>query len=262
MPELPESLRAQDAVNRKRKDAPGAPTEERGKRRKDNKASAKAVAPVKARKTKASGKSVKSAKKNAPPPISDDDMVSDEADAIDDPDVMEDPLDGVDITGLDVVGSASDSEELEDDEFDSDVVDSDTDRRRGGMFSDEDSDDDMAETLTQANIEGLSRRLDMEKAEEAARAEAELAEAQMSTNIAGDRPKILDDEDEEGRPITNLAAQGDLQTLRTRLTDTVRVLEDFKNLAEEGRSRQEYRQSMLQVNSLQSRKRATTFIIR
>src|SRR3954468_7668908 len=144
MPELPESLRAQDAINRKRKDAPGAPTEERGKRRKDNKASAKAVAPVKGSKAKAAGKPVKLAKKTAPPPISDDDMVSDEADGIDDPDVMEDPLDGVDVTGLDVLGATSDSEDLDDDEFDSDVVDSDTDRRRGGMFSDEDSDDDMA----------------------------------------------------------------------------------------------------------------------
>lgn len=120
MPELPESLRAQDAITRKRKDAPGAPTEERGKRRKDNKASAKAVAPVKGGKTKASGKPIKplkSAKRNAPPPISDDDIVSDEADGIDDPDVMEDPLDGVNVTALDALGSPSDSEDLEDDEF-------------------------------------------------------------------------------------------------------------------------------------------------
>jgi ribosomal RNA methyltransferase Nop2 len=67
----------------------------------------------------------------------------------------------------------------------------------------------------------------------------------METNIAGERPKILDDEDEEGRPITNLIGAQDVGLLRTRLTDTVRVLDDFKQLAEEGRSRAEYLASML-----------------
>jgi ribosomal RNA methyltransferase Nop2 len=86
----------------------------------------------------------------------------------------------------------------------------------------------------------------MEKAIADAEAAAELDEA-MQTNIIGDeRPKILeDDEDEEGRPITNLVGAQDVGLLRTRLTDTIRVLDDFKNLAEEGRSRAEYMASLL-----------------
>lgn len=239
-PPLDESL-----VTRKRKDAPPAPVEQRaGKKRRTE---------VKAPKKKNAAKPVK---KFVPPPpthdeISSDDASDDDADGIDDPDVMEDGLDGVNITGLDALGSASESEELEeledDDEFGesgSDVMDSDTEVRKTGMWSDDEDADDIEEKLTAANIEGLSRKLDMQRAIEEAEAQAELEEAQLQTNIAGERPKVLEDDDDEGRPITNLATQ-DLQLLRTRLNDTVRVLDDFKNLAEEGRSRAEYRAQML-----------------
>ncbi|KAJ4302616.1 rRNA (cytosine-C5-)-methyltransferase nop2 [Kalmusia sp. IMI 367209] len=231
-------------VTRKRKDAPPAPVSQQpGKKRKTE---------VKAPKKIAAANGVKKsqarpAKKFVPPPPSDDE-VSDE-DLSDDAD----GLDGVNVTGLDALGSASESEDLDDldlddDEFgdDASVVDSDDEQevRKTGMWSDDEDDDDIQEELTAANIEGLSRKLDMEKAIEAAEAQAELEEAAMQTNIAGDRPKVLDDEDEEGRPITNLATQ-DLQLLRTRLNDTIRVLDDFKNLAEEGRSRTEYRAQLL-----------------
>ncbi|KAK7512397.1 cytosine-5--methyltransferase NCL1 [Phyllosticta citriasiana] len=143
--------------------------------------------------------------------------------------------------GFDALGSDDDDDD--DDEYDDlsdDVVDS--DNEAGGkqaMWSeDEDDDADIEEQLTAANIEGLTRKLDMQRAQEEAEAQAELEEAALQTNIAGDRPKVLldDDEDEDGP--SRLAP--DLQLLRTRISDTLRVLTDFQNLAEPGRSRAEY----------------------
>ncbi|KAF2128601.1 NOL1/NOP2/sun family putative RNA met [Dothidotthia symphoricarpi CBS 119687] len=226
-------------VTRKRKDAPPAPVQEqRGKKRRTE-AKAKTQPPSK-KAAIAAGAAVngrskpKAGKKFVPPPPEDDEDEISDAD-----DVME----GVNVTGLDALGSAS-----EDDEFgdsDSELVDdSDEEVRKTGMWSDDEDEEDVEEKLTAANIEGLSRKLDMQQAIEDAEAAAELEEANMQTNIAGERPKILDDEDDEGRKITNLVTQ-DVQLLRTRLNDTVRVLDDFKNLAEEGRSRAEYRAQML-----------------
>ncbi|KAH7087647.1 NOL1/NOP2/sun family-domain-containing protein [Paraphoma chrysanthemicola] len=243
-------------VTRKRKDAPPAAIPERTKRSRTDareKAAAKAPAPKKkaaanGTKTRVNGKP---AKKFAPPPPADDDVMSDSADGIDDPDVMEDGLGDVNVTGLDALGSASEDEDdldLDNDDFadsGSDVMDSDTEVKRNAMWSDDEDDEDVEEKLTAANIEGLSRKLDMQRAVEEAEAAAELEEANLQTNIAGDRPKVLEDEeDEEGRPISRLVTQ-DIQLLRTRLNDTVRVLDDFKNLAEVGRSRTEYRAQML-----------------
>jgi len=153
------------------------------------------------------------------------------------------------VTILDALGSSSESDNSDDDEFadpDSDIVDSDTDMQKISMWSDDDEDEDEAkEKLTAANIEGLSRKLDMQKAIEDAEAQAELEEAALTTNIAGDRPKLLEDEeDEDGQPISKLVTQ-DLQLLRTRINDTIRVLDDWKNLGEDGRSRAEYRELLL-----------------
>ncbi|KAI5379330.1 hypothetical protein J4E82_001844 [Alternaria postmessia] len=243
-------------VTRKRKDAPVAVNPERKKRSRTAAREAKEAKAKATPKTRVAGKPVKQplktaaavvngakakSKKSAPQPPSDDEEdVSD----IDDSD-----MENINVTGLDALGSASedeDDEEMNDDEFDSDVVDSDDDIRRGAaMWSDDDDEEDAEEKLTAANIAGLSTRLDMQKAIEEAEAQAELEENNMQTNIANERPKILEDEeDEDGRPITNLVNQ-DIQLLRTRLTDTIRVLDDFKNLAEEGRSRAEYRASLL-----------------
>lgn len=243
-------------VTRKRKDAPPAPVVEKPvkKRRTEIKASKKGATKPASNGTNPRSKPrpVKPVKKVAPQPPSDDEDFSDDADGIDDPDVMEDRLAGLKVSGLDALGSASESEDLDldDDEFggaaSDDFVDSEDEQplKKNVMWSDDEDDDDVEEKLTAANIEGLSRKLDMQQAIEDAEAQAELEEAQMQTNIAGERPKILEDDDEEGRQITNLATQ-DLQLLRTRLNDTVRVLDDFKNLAEEGRSRTEYRAQLL-----------------
>jgi ribosomal RNA methyltransferase Nop2 len=152
----------------------------------------------------------------------------------------------------DTSGAESDVEKLNDDFLGSDdsVYDSDQgdNKKEKFVFSDdEDDEDDREEKLTAANIEGLSRKLDEKLAEEAAENEAELREAALQTNIDGDKPHILgdgDDEDELSAKTKNLLAP-DLQMLRTRITETIRVLEDFSNLAEEGRSRAEYMSQLL-----------------
>jgi ribosomal RNA methyltransferase Nop2 len=152
-------------------------------------------------------------------------------------DLMDDEFD--DISGSDAEGGLGDGEDFLD--SGSDVYDSDQDHAHKAMFSEDEDESDAEEKLTAANIEGLSRKLDEELAEQEAQAQAELEEAAMQTNIAGDKPHIFDDEEEEGAGVkTNALLAPDLQLLRTRITDTVRVLDEFSKLAEEGRSRAEY----------------------
>ncbi|KAI0536178.1 NOL1/NOP2/sun family-domain-containing protein [Xylaria digitata] len=151
---------------------------------------------------------------------------------------LEDMSDGVgggfsdeDMPGLE------DDDALVDDFLGSDdsVYDSEGEGERRAMFSeDEDeSDGDAEEKLTAANIVGLSRKLDKEKAEEEAAAEAEFQET-IQTNI--DIPHVLEGEEEQNKAL--LAP--DLQLLRQRISDTIRVLDDFANLSESGTSRSEY----------------------
>ena len=137
-----------------------------------------------------------------------------------------------------------DGEHLQDEIPDSgsSVYDSDPQHERA-RFSEDDDESDAEERLTAANIEGLSRRLDEEQEEEAAEAQLELEEAALQTNIDGDRPKVLDDDNDDEAAVSRLAP--DLQLLRSRITDTVRVLDDFAKLAEEGRSRAEYTAQLL-----------------
>jgi ribosomal RNA methyltransferase Nop2 len=145
--------------------------------------------------------------------------------------------DEAEVTHLNALGSAS---EDEDDELGSDIIDSDLEEDRQAMWS-EDEDDDALDKLTAANIEGLSSKLDKELADEEAEGEAELFESNMQTNIMGERPKILQDDDVD-MP-AHLAP--DLRMLRERISETIRALEDFGNLGEEGRSRSEYTQQLL-----------------
>ena len=119
----------------------------------------------------------------------------------------------------------------------SSVYDSDPQQERA-QFSEDEDESDAEEKLTAANIAGLSRKLDLEQEEDAAEARLELEEAALQTNIDGDRPKVLEDEGEDEGAASRLAP--DLQLLRSRITDTIRVLDDFSKLAEEGRSRAEY----------------------
>ncbi|KAL6854213.1 NOL1/NOP2/sun family putative RNA met [Trichoderma novae-zelandiae] len=148
---------------------------------------------------------------------------------------------------------SDDEDEDEDDAAEDDSVFDSDDQEAGKkgkfVFSDDEDESDAEEKLTAANIAGLSRKLDKKLAEEKANAEAELQESAMQTNIDG--PKIFgegyeDDEDEDdlAKKSQSLLAP-DLQLLRQRITDTIRVLDDFANLAEEGRSRAEYTAQLL-----------------
>lgn len=193
------------------------------------------------------GKPAAAVKKSAKKPVLD--VLESDADSDEDLDDIEDldDLDDEELDGIEEMGSEdldgaaldSDAEDFDmapsgsDEEF----MDSDEDVRKEKMWS-EDEDSDAEEKLTAANIAGLSRKLNEERAREAADAEAELEEDAMQTNIAADIP---DDDDEA--PNSMLAP--DLQLLRTRITETVRVLTSFKELTDPSRSRAEYTQGLL-----------------
>lgn len=176
--------------------------------------------------------------------------------AVPEPDSDEEMDDEFDVSDLkDASGLDLEEPTLGDDFLDSgddSVYDSDQDnnaKKEKFVFSDDEDDDDedREEKLTAANIEGLSRKLDEKLAREAEENEAELREAALQTNIDGDKPNVLGDEDEEDELSSKTAGllAPDLQMLRTRITETIRVLEDFANLAEEGRSRPEYTNQLL-----------------
>jgi ribosomal RNA methyltransferase Nop2 len=260
-------------VTRKRKNyAPPEPPKERSKKRRTSEANGKpskkpngkevttngrgkksqnghvSGGKVEQKKQRVNGKPAKARK--APSPELEEEMDELDAadlsgDAIDDPDVMEDELGGVAVGGLDALGTDSEDELIDDDEFpesDSDVVDSDEDTRKGGaMWSEDEDDSDAEEKLTAANIEGLTRKLDIEQAEEAEDAEAEM----LQTNIEGDRLKVVVDGEEELDTTTPQNLAVDLQLLRQRINETIRVLDDFSTLAEEGRSRAEHTSQLL-----------------
>lgn len=125
---------------------------------------------------------------------------------------------------------------------DNSVYDSEGEGNHKAIFSEDedDSEGDAEEKLTAANIVGLSRKLDKERAEDEAAAEAELQET-LQTNI--DVPHVLEDGTEEPQNKNLLAP--DLQLLRQRISDTIRVLDDFANLSEPGSSRSEYTAQLL-----------------
>ncbi|KAK2749145.1 rRNA (cytosine-C5-)-methyltransferase nop2 [Myotisia sp. PD_48] len=135
---------------------------------------------------------------------------------------------------LDGISDISDVEESQEDS----AFDSEEDQPRERMFSDDEDLSDAEEALTAANIEGLSRKLDIQQAEDAAQAELELKESALQTNIAGDQPDVFGDAEQGG-----LAPN--LQLLRTRITDTIRILGDLSTLAQPGKSRTDYTDLLL-----------------
>ncbi|KAM0436427.1 hypothetical protein ACHAQK_007720 [Fusarium lateritium] len=196
----------------------------------------KITKPVKAAESaapKVNGRSTKN--KKVPVPALED--VSDEE--------MDDEFDLDDLEDdSDLGGAGLKDDFLDSDNDDDSVMDSDDDggRNTKAMFSEDEDESDAEEKLTAANIEGLTRKLDAQRAEEAAEAEAEMAEQALQTNIHGDKPHILSDEDSDDELAAKTSAllAPDLQLLRTRITENIRVLDDFSNLSEEGRSRAEY----------------------
>ncbi|RVD88426.1 uncharacterized protein DFL_002612 [Arthrobotrys flagrans] len=183
--------------------------------------------------------------KKAPPP-SDSDEGSDDDDMEwedEDDEVPEGKLSAADFMG------SSDNEDLDsndepnlDSDSENSVYDSGDDEARP-IFSDDDlSGSDAEEQLTAANIAGLTRKLDLQIAQEKEEGDAEFQE-HITTNIGTDEVKpfvigaVTTDEDAT-KSLTSLTP--DLALLRTRINDVVRVLEDFSNLCEAGRSRTDY----------------------
>lgn len=174
----------------------------------------------------------KKVEKKKPVPM-DSDSDDEDVDAMEDDEF--DDLDGVSEGSEDSQEGVGRLSDLEDDEVDEDdsVMDSDDeDHPRETMFSDDEDLSDAEEKLTAANIEGLSRKLDAARQLEEEEAEQELQDA-MQTNIAGDRPDVFADEAQAG-----LAP--DLQLLRQRITDTIRILGDLKGLGQPEKSRADY----------------------
>ena len=140
-----------------------------------------------------------------------------------------------------------------DEELDAADIELEDGTRNGLSFDSEDDDSDDLEELNAANIEARSRVLDAEKLADAADAQRELEESGLRTNISGERPRILEDdlhsETSSTSPTTrskrSLLLAPNLQFLRTRIIETVRVLESFSSLREEGRSRADYTTRLL-----------------
>lgn len=149
-----------------------------------------------------------------------------------DKDLEDEDLSG---SGLEDFDALDSDDEVEDDDF----MDSDDPDVQRAMWSEDEDASDAEEILTAANIAGLSGQLDAEAAKEAADAQAELEDDALQTNIEADIP----DDDEEGAARSALAP--DLQLLRTRITETTRVLTSYKELADPTKSRSDYINSLL-----------------
>ena len=124
-------------------------------------------------------------------------------------------------------------------EEDDSVYDSDEEGRPQAMFSDDEDISDAEEKLTAANIEGLSRKLDMERQAEEEAMQQEMKESALQTNIAGDEVDVFAGEGEEGGELP-AGLSADYKLLRTRITDTLRILGDLANLGKPGKSRADY----------------------
>ena len=215
------------------------------RRRGDNKTAAQAIQP------KANGKMKKPFLKNAdaqivpvprgvpkaarPAPAADEGSGSELSEDAADLDIKDDQDGSPDLEDDELAGADLDKVGLEEDS----VFDSDQEDTRKGMFSEHEEDSDAEEKLTAANIEGLSRKLDLQQADINNEAQKELEDDAMQTNIAGDEG-LLD----STRPATTGLAP-DLQLLRSRITETIRLLGDLSKLGEKGKSRTDYTSLLL-----------------
>lgn len=203
-----------------------------GKPGKEQKSATPKKTPAKVEKSKKSAKKVV-----GPEPESEDD--DDESwgsgSAPDLDQLMQDEFDELD--------DVSDESDAEDGKFDEgSVFDSEEeDHPREKMFSDDEDESDAEEKLTAANIEGLSRKLDEQRELEEEEARQDMQDSALQTNIAGERPDIFGEADTAAKA----GIAPNMQLLRTRITDTLRVLGDLASLGQPGKSRADYMQLLL-----------------
>lgn len=153
-------------------------------------------------------------------------------------------LGGEELDEDDVVDSLADAaledgEALPDEFLDSGSSVYDSDLQETARFSDDDDASDAEKKLTAANIEGLSRKLESAQEEEANQAAQELQDAALQTNISTE-PNDLSDPQSRSAQLAP-----DLQLLRTRITDTIRILDNFSTLRDPTRSRSSYTSQLL-----------------
>jgi ribosomal RNA methyltransferase Nop2 len=138
--------------------------------------------------------------------------------------------------------------EIADDDFaesGSEVYDSDADQGPQRMWSDDESGGE--EDLEAANEEGLRMDEDTEEDDDDSDDDDErglASAAGIQTNIENERPQVLEDADALAEKPQGFLAP-DLQVIRQRMTETIRVLDDFAKLAQTGRSRSEYTAQLL-----------------
>ncbi|KAL8914051.1 MAG: hypothetical protein Q9172_007175 [Xanthocarpia lactea] len=146
----------------------------------------------------------------------------------------------------DVITGGLEDADLQDDEALADgflesgssVYDSDP-QQETARFSDDDG-SDAEEKLTAANIEGLSKKLESAQEEEANQAERELQDDALQTNISAEVNDL------SNTKATSAQLAPDLQLLRTRITDTIRILDNFSTLHDPSRSRSSYTSQLLE----------------
>lgn len=248
----PPATLEQLGINLKRKSGSETPKEPAKKRRRSNDNSAKKLVnldrafrndtPIEAGKEKEK-KTTKLINKDAqitvPPPVPTQLEVINGEEEEEEEETYSDaagiPLDDASLSSLDddEVAEAELEEELSDDS----VFDSDADERPRRMFSDDEDESDAEAKLTAANIEGLSKKLDQQQAEVDAEAQQELEDAALQTNIAKDEG-VLD-----AGAAQSIAP--DLAVVRSRMTETIRILGNFSPLADKNRSRTDYTDQLL-----------------
>ncbi|KAL8819097.1 MAG: hypothetical protein Q9223_002392 [Gallowayella weberi] len=166
-------------------------------------------------------------------------VLGDESSDDDAADLLEDGMSDEELVVDDLEdGALEDGETLPNDVFGSgsSVYDSDPEHQTA-RFSDDD-DSDAEEKLTAANFEGLSKRLESAQEEEAAEAAQELQDDAFQTNIASELNDLS--------KATSAQLAPDLQLLRTRITDTIRILDNFSTLHDPSRSRSSYTSQLLE----------------
>jgi ribosomal RNA methyltransferase Nop2 len=136
----------------------------------------------------------------------------------------------------DKLETLDDLEEFDDEDEDDEI-------HEKPMFSDdEEYSDEEIEKVNAANMEEYSKQLDLEKEQEDLEAEEEL----LGLNQTQPRAKILPPPGEKDTSSENENGAKDLTFIRTRMLEIVKVLENFKDLSEEGRSRSEYVDQLIQ----------------
>lgn len=144
------------------------------------------------------------------------------------------------------IGSGSDLEpEEENDEF----FDSDEENVGNGpkqMFSDDDEDEEVLEKMNTEAVDnyGFGSSEDEEESEDEDDEENALG-IDLDAAVEVPRPKVLPSEQERVEEEKAGIVGADPTALRTRILEVVKVLDDFATLAEDGRSRSEYTQQLV-----------------